>query len=248
MRLFLLSRQRAIAVGTSQQKSGSRASMMPTQFRLIVLFALLAVMAGQAGSSGRADSSRFVTVPALGVAWKDGSPIGGVHYIAIQLDDDLQAEGPRVWFSEIWRGSAVGDDWKEGVRRATIAAAAVLGQDPGRWTITVRNRSYSSFTEGASASGPVAIGIMAAWRGDTLRADTVLTGVVTTAGALTAVDALPAKLDGAAAGHMRTMLIPRGQARMADWDLYEQGRMRNVAVVEVGSLSDAYGLMVASPP
>ena len=89
---------------------------------------------------------------------------------------------------------------------------------------------------------------MAAWRGATLRSDVVLTGVATPQGKLTEVDALPAKLEGAAGAHMRTMLVPRGQARTSEWDLFEQGRQRNVTIIEVGSISEAYELMTSPSP
>jgi predicted S18 family serine protease len=192
----------------------------------------------------RAEPHRFATVPALGVGIKDGRPIGSVHYIAIQVDQDLQGQGPRILFSEVLRGSAVGNQWKEGARAATIAAATATGEDYRNWTVTIKNRSYSSFTEGRSASGVIAVGIMAAWRGDSLRSDVVLTGVMTPQGNVEDVDALPAKLNGAADAHMRIMLIPKGQARTAEWDLIEQGQQRNVTVIEVGSLSEAYDWMV----
>lgn len=193
----------------------------------------------------RAEPHRFAIVPALGVGIKDGKAIGTVHYIAIQVDQDLRGQGPRIQFSEMLRGSAVGDQWKDGVRAATIAAAAATGEDYRNWTVTIKNRSYTHFTEGSSASGVIAVGIMAAWRGDKLRPDVALTGVMTPQGHLENVDALPAKLTGAADAHMRVMLVPKGQARTAEWDLIEQGLQRNVTVIEVGSLLEAYAWMVA---
>ena len=99
------------------------ATMTTGRYRLAILATLILLVLGDTWSNGPAEPHRFATVSALGVSSKDGHAIGNVHYIAIQLDQDLQNQGPRVLFSEISRGSAVGDDWKEGVRVATVAAA-----------------------------------------------------------------------------------------------------------------------------
>lgn len=59
------------------------------------------------------------------------------------------------------------------------------------------------------------------------------------------------KLEGAALAKMHTMLImliPRGQARAEDWDLFELGRQRQVTVIEVGELLEAYELMTGKRP
>lgn len=189
---------------------------------------------------------RFATVPALGVGAKDGMDIGHVHYIVIQLDHDPSGRGPTVQFSERWRGSAVGDRWKDGVRIATVAAANAVGQDHRFWMVTIQNRTYTSLTEGSSASAAVAVGLMAAWRGDTLRPDIALTGVITSQGTIKDVDALPSKLEGAASAGMQIMLVPRGQARTREWDLFELGKLRNITVIEIGSLQEAYERMAVS--
>jgi len=123
-----------------------------------------------------------------------------------------------------------------------------LGADTRHWTVTVRNRSYNSYTEGASASVAVAVALIAAQRGETLNQDVAITAAISPEGRLLEVDGLPAKLDGAARGNMRLLLIPRGQARTADWDLMEQGKQRHVTVIEVGTLEEAYELMVGRRP
>jgi hypothetical protein len=69
---------------------------------------------------------RYATITALAVGIINGTPIGGVHYIAIQLDYDPQGQGPRILFSERRRGSIVGDGWKEGARVATVAASYAM--------------------------------------------------------------------------------------------------------------------------
>lgn len=193
------------------------------------------------------DFHRFATVPALAVSDTD-SRVGGIHYIAVQLDEDGNGRGPTIDFSEHLRGSMVGEEWKAGVRAAVAAAGRAMGADTRNWTVTVRNRSYNSYTDGASASAAIAVALIAARRGETLSQDVAMSAGVSPEGRLLEVDGLPAKLDGAARGHMRLLLIPKGQGRTDDWDLLELGQRRNVTVIEVGTLQEAYDLMVRRPP
>jgi predicted S18 family serine protease len=220
---------------------------MLTRRRLVLLSGFLAGLTALGERIEAADSHRLATVPALAVSETDGR-IGGIHYIVIQLDEDGDGRGPTIAFDEQFRGSAVGEEWKAGVRAAVAAAGRVLGADTRNWTVTVRNRSYSSYTEGASASSAIAIALIAARRGETLNQDVAITGVVSPEGRLLEVDGLPAKLDGAARGNMRLLLIPKGQARTDEWDMLEQGKQRNVTVIEVGTLQEAYELMVERRP
>ena len=201
-------------------------------------------------SPSLAEPHRFATVPALVVGFMGGKETGGVHYIAIQLDRDPERRGPTILFNEIalGGGSAVGKDWKEGVRLAVAAAAEAIGEDQRNWTVTIKNRSYGSLTDGASASSAVAVGIMAAWRGDTIRSDVALTGVITADGRIRKVGGLRGKLEGAAYAKIHTLLVPMGEARTPEWDLYELGRQYNVTVIEVGSLREAYELMTSHQP
>lgn len=190
------------------------------------------------------ETHRFATVPALAVGMIGGTEIGSLHYIVIQLDRDLQGRGPTIQFSEQSRGSSVGQEWKEGVRIAMTAAAKAVNEDARNWIVTVKNFAYASNTDGASASSAIAVGLIAAWRGDVVRTDTVLTGLITSDGRIQPVDSLPSKLEGAAKAHMQVMLIPTGQARTEEWDLIELGQQRKVTVIEVETLLKAYELMV----
>lgn len=191
---------------------------------------------------------RFATVPALAVGLFRGAEVGSVHYIVIQLDEDHLGRGPTVLFSEHSRGSVVGDEWKEGVQVALVAAARAVKEDPKSWMVTIKNRAYANYTNGASASSAIAVGLIAAWRGDVLRQDAVLTGLITVDGRIEPVGNLPSKLEGAARANMHTILIPAGQGRTEEWDLIELGRQHNVTVIEVGTISEAYEFMAGQRP
>ena len=191
---------------------------------------------------------RLATVPALAVGVIGGAEIGSLHYIVIQLDEDRLSRGPTVQFSERSRGSAVGDEWKEGVQTAVTAAAQAVKEDARGWTVTIKNRAYANYTNGASASSAIAVGLIAAWRGDALRPDAVVTGLITADGHIQPVAGLPRKLEGAARSNMHIMLIPAGQARTDEWDLFELGLQRNITVIEVGTLKEAYEFMTGQRP
>ena len=191
---------------------------------------------------------RLATVPALAVGIIGGAEVGSLHYIVIQLDEDRLGRGPTVQFSERSRGSAVGDDWKEGVQTAVSAAAQAVKEDARGWTVTIKNRGYANYTNGASASSAIAVGLIAAWRGDALRPGAVVTGLITADGHIQPVASLPSKLEGAARSNMHIMLIPAGQARTDEWDLFELGRQRNITVIEVGTLNEAYEFMAGQRP
>ena len=134
------------------------------------------ILCTQAFPLWSADSHRLATVPALGVL--AGVKAGIVHYIVLQIDKDPRREGPTVQFNEInlGGGSIVSEDWKEGVKQAVTAATKAVGEDGLEWAVTIKNRSYSALTDGMSASSAVAVGIMAAWRGDDVKSDVALTG------------------------------------------------------------------------
>ncbi len=193
-----------------------------------------------------ADSRHFATVPALGVL-ADGQT-GIVHYIVLQIDNDPRRGGPTVQFNEInlGGGSIVSEDWKEGVKQAVVAATRTVGGDGREWAITIKNRSYSALTEGMSASSAVAVGIVAAWRGDNIKSDVALTGKIMPDGQIEPVGALLVKIETAARAQFKTILVPHGQLGQADWDLSQLTTRWNIKVIEVATLEEAYTLMTTS--
>ena len=216
--------------------------------RWLVIGCFTVVLCVHAPNRAWTEPHRFATVPALAVGSYGGIEVGSLHYIVIQLDEDRLGRGPTVQFSERSRGSAVGDEWKEGVQTAITAAARAVNEDARGWTVTIKNRAYANYTNGASASSAIAVGLIAAWRGDALRPDAVLTGLITPDGRIQPVDSVPSKLDSAARANMHAMLVPAGQARTDQWDLVELGRQKNIMVIEVGTLNEAYEVLAGQRP
>lgn len=192
------------------------------------------------------DSRRLATVPALGVL--AGGQTGIIHYIVLQIDKGPRREGPTVQFNEInlGGGSLVSEDWKEGVRQAVAAATKAVGEDGREWVITIKNRSYNALTEGTSASGAVAVGLVAAWRGDHIKSDVALTGKIMPDGQIESVSALLVKIEAAARAQFKTILVPRGQLDTADRDLSQLETRWSIKVIEVATLEEAYRLMTTA--
>ena len=210
--------------------------------RLRLLLTL--ILAASFPAAVAAGAPRVITVPALGVQG-EGLP-GVVNYIVIQFDRTAAEDGPRVQFNErnLGGGSLVGEEWKEGVRLAIQAAAVAVG-DAGRdWLITIKNRSMTSITDGASASAAVALGIMALYRGEAIGSDVVVTGQVTPDGRLDVVGGLPVKIEAAAGAHYRTIVVARDQMLTPDWRLANDVAARKrMQLVQAGTLEEAYEVM-----
>jgi predicted S18 family serine protease len=201
------------------------------------------------GGADAASSHRFATVPALAVS-PTFQGVGGVHYVVIQVDQNAGLNGPRVLFDEssFRGGSVVGEDWKAAARLAVIAAANALGRDPRGWTVIIKNHAPNTVIDGESAGSAVAVGVMAAWRGDRVRPDVAVTGAITADGRILEVDDLPSKLEAAAGAKFTTLLVPRGQIRTPHGSLTELAAQRQITVIEIGSLQEAYALMTEAPP
>ncbi len=212
----------------------------------LVVFLSAIILCSQAFTVFSADSRHFATMPALGVL--AGGQTGIIHYIVLQIDNDPRRGGPTVQFNEInlGGGSIVSEDWKEGVKQAVAAATRAVGGDRREWAITIKNRSYSSLTEGMSASSAIAVGIVAAWRGDNVRSDVALTGTIMPNGQIESVGALLIKMEAAARAQFHTILVPRGQPDTADWDLSQLATRWKIKIIEVATLEEAYQLMATS--
>lgn len=192
----------------------------------------------------RSPAPPVVTVPALGV---QGENLPGVvNFILIQFDRTAGQDGPIVQFNEVsfGGGSLVGEEWKEGARRAVQAVAQTVG-DAGRdWLITIKNRSMTHFTDGMSAGAAIAVGIMAAYKGDAIEPDVALSGQITPDGRLDVVGGLPVKIEAAAEAHYRTIVLARDQTLTPDWNLAKEVAARmQVQLIRVGTLEEAYQVM-----
>lgn len=213
---------------------------LTVSFRLVFMLVLAAMPAMPAF----AGNSNIVSVPALGVQG-EGLP-GVVNYILVQLDRVASQGGPAIQFNEVnlGGGSLVGEEWKEGARRAVRAVLHAVGDSGHDWMITIKNRSATSMTDGMSASAAVAVAIMAAHRGGVLRSDMALSCQITPDGRLDVVGGLPVKIEAAANAQYRAILVPRDQVLTPDWiSSTDVASRRRVQLIQVGTLDEAYQAM-----
>jgi Lon protease (S16) C-terminal proteolytic domain len=216
---------------------------LTTQIGIPLLFTLALVVCF-AGHVFAGDTSRVVSVPALGVR-SEGDP-GVVNYILIQFDRTTMDDGPTVQFNEVnlGGGSLVGEEWKEGVHHAVKAVAQAVGDRGRDWLITIKNRSLTAFTDGMSASAAIAVGLLAAYRGDAIEPDVALSGQILPDGRLDVVGGLPVKIEAAAGAHYRKIVIPRDQILTPDWGLTsEVASRKRIELILAGTLEEAYQVM-----
>jgi uncharacterized protein len=107
----------------------------------------------------------------------------------------------------------------------------------------LKNVSTAYITDGPSASAALAVAIAAAVRHTSTIPNVALTGTIENDGSISAVGRIPEKLQGAAAGGISTVLIPRGQSRTRDWDVRPLAESLRITVIEVGTLQEAYERM-----
>ena len=208
---------------------------------LLVVFCLAPAQA--------AHERTLVSTPDLIVFDQAGKMVGATSYLVIQIDRLPDASGPRVQFDEwsrslgIFRGAAVSQDWKGAALTALEAAAQATGEDPRTWLVTVKNVSTAYITDGPSASAALAVALTTAVRHTRILPNVALTGVIERDGRITAVGGIPEKIQGAATAGITTVLIPKGQSRTRDWDVRPLSENLGIAVLEVGTLREAYEKM-----
>ena len=191
----------------------------------------------------------FISIPVLGVIDQGGKVGGTTHYLAIQIDRLSDSSGPQLQFNEgsrafgAFKGGALSPDWKDAARAAIDAAARATNEDPRTWLVTLKNVSTAYMTDGPSASAAVAVAIAAALRHTTISSSVALTGAINSDGRISPVGGIPGKLQGAAAGGISTVLIPKGQSRTRDWDVRPLSESLRITVIEVGTLREAYEKM-----
>ncbi len=213
------------------------------------LLGSLVILACFVVPSKAAHQRTFISVPVLSVIDRGGKMTGATHYLAIQLDRLPDSSGPQLQFNEgsralgNFKGAALSPDWKDAARAATDAAARATNDDPRTWLVTLKNVSTAYMTDGSSASAAVAVALVAAARHTSILSNVALTGAIETDGRISPVDAIPEKLQGAAAGGISTVLIPKGQSRTPDWDVRPLAESLRLTVVEVSTLKEAYERM-----
>jgi predicted S18 family serine protease len=243
-------------IGGSVKRNGNPhgccVSMMFAGTRAVVI-APIALLAILLSAHLGAQQSRFISIPILSVIIMGDKQYGATTMLAMQIDRLPQANGPDVQFNEgsralgVFKGSALGPDWKDSARTATVAAATALGEDPRAWRVILKEVSNSYLADGPSAGAAMAVGMVAAARGVNLLSRTALTGRIDATGRIMGVGGLPEKLQAAAGNGISTVIIPAGQTRTIEWDLRPVAESLGITLIEVPSLKEAYESMTGQP-
>lgn len=115
---------------------------------------------------------------------------------------------------------------------------------PHTGTVTVQGYTYVPVaTDGPSAGAAMTVGLIALFKGDSIRRGMAITGTVHPDGTIGPVGSIPDKVRAAAREGCRTILIPAGQLQDGRWNLIRLGFELNVEIKEVGTIDEAYELL-----
>ncbi len=115
---------------------------------------------------------------------------------------------------------------------------------PHTGTVSVQGVTYLPTTsDGPSAGAVMAVGLIAMFKGESVRRGVALTGTIEPDGTIGPVGAIPDKVRAAAREGCRTILIPAGQLQSSQWNLVHLGFQLNVEIKEMATIDDAYELM-----
>ncbi len=184
---------------------------------------------------------REVTVRALWYSPSENGGLAGASKVVVRVEPN-DVPGARVGFFE-GEAQGTGETWRASAWMATAVASLAAGIDLFRYvpSFTVEGR-----IDGPSAGGLLTVAVLACLTDTDVRPDATLTGMVGPDGSIGPVGGLAHKIDAAATAGMRLVLIPRGQRTETDAatgetvDVVERGRLKDIRVVEVGDVAEAY--------
>lgn len=174
----------------------------------------------------------------------DGSEAGSMYPTQITVGGRTDNK-PRVGFVES-EVSATGAQWRSAGWSAALTAAQLTDFNPMAMQVTY---TFEGRLDGPSAGALMTIGVLAAVRGDTPRADAAMTGTINPDGTIGPVGGIVHKIAGAAAAGKKLVVIPsdsriqRDKGSNQDVDLIAHGRKLGVEVRQVSDIYTAYRLM-----
>ncbi len=218
--------------------------------RLIVIVCCGVFLTGWNGNSqlfaqqGERIPHREVTVNALGYGKKGGKAFGGCFPVRVSVGGTYEGR-VRVGFFESEVGGS-GGQWQAAGWMASVMAAQLTDFDPATMQVAFE---VQGFVDGPSAGALMTVGILAAVRGDTVRADAAMTGTINPDGMVGPVSGIPHKIEGAAAKGIKLVVIPVTSEAQLDENsnefvnLIRHGKELGVTVKSVVDIYEAYELM-----
>jgi hypothetical protein len=154
----------------------------------------------------------------------------------------------RVGVYEQIAGGA-GAQWRAGVWLGSFIAATTLGKDLTDFTFTAQSKGS---VDGASASGLITAGFLAALTGAEIDKAATMTGIINPDGTIGPVGGIPQKFLASIGQGKRTLGFPIGMRYSRDAatgeriDLIQLAKDHGATAVEVGDVYDAYKLLTGT--
>jgi hypothetical protein len=176
-----------------------------------------------------------------------GTPAtGGTSAVQVTIRRAAQPGQLRVGFFEEEVGGT-GSQWHATGWEAVILGSMLSGIEPTDYEFSF---SVGGRIDGPSAGGLMTVGVLAALRGDSPRADATMTGTINPDGTIGPVGGIPQKLEGAAKKGKKLVLVPVGERFNYDMnkkqsvDVVQVGKSLGLEVREVSNIYDAYQQIV----
>ncbi|HEY3807868.1 MAG TPA: S16 family serine protease [Kofleriaceae bacterium] len=183
-------------------------------------------------------------VDAMYVVMGDGSATGGMTPVKLVTAPNPD-KSVQVGVYEEFAGGT-GEQWRAGVWVAAIVAATVLGKDLTDLTFSAASGGY---IDGASASGLMSAGFLAALTGAPVDPTVTMTGIINPDGTIGPVGGIPEKFLGSIAKGKRRLGYPIGM-RMAKSeatgdlvDLVKLAKDHGAEAIEIADVHEAYKLL-----
>ena len=188
-----------------------------------------------------------ITVPALWAGKKDdGTPVGGIEPAEIVVSTDGDTAEYEVNLADI-EAEGAGPSWLAATSVASAFATVFVGANPSKVDL------YFEVTgpiDGPSAGGILTVGLIAAFRGDSLSPTATMTGTITADGTIGPVGGVPTKIEAAAREGFKTIVLPDSLAP-GTWqtgnEYTELADSLAVEVVPVETIGEAYDAMSGNP-
>jgi predicted S18 family serine protease len=206
---------------------------------ILIIFSLLFTIILLTGSGGEAKQAKILAVTETGNGTYAGS--------SADLFLDLQSGKGRV-FIDTFPASKL--DTQMSTRLAKNLACKFADKNCEKYDFFYTIRSGSVIVGGPSASAAVAVVTVAALENLPVRSDVALTGTISSGYLIGPVGGLQQKIDAAALGDMKVVLIPQGTREQSKdnitTDLVLYGKHKGVEVLEVGRLDQVLEVMTGS--
>jgi len=170
-----------------------------------------------------------------------GTATGGITPVKLATAPNPE-QTVQVGLYEEFNGGT-GPQWRAGVWVAAIVASTVLGKDLTDFTFSASSGGY---IDGASASGLMAGGFLAAMTGAPIDPKVTMTGIINPDGTIGPVGGIPEKFLGSIEKGKKRLGYPIGmrkaksEATGEDVDLVELAKAHGAEAVEIADVHEAY--------